>query len=189
MSKQADAVRIRPLVKEDLSRLVRWNSDPEVERLVGLGLPCDLEACLAWWEECRSSKNTRLFALENEKGQLIGDLELAHICWRGREAELRIRIGEKSYWNKGYGTLALEQIERYAFDVLGLDRLYLRVYTFNTRAIRCYQKLGFKKKAILQRKQDRNWKDIYLMTLENTAERRKGRHKDLPFTAGNGKSV
>lgn len=189
MSKQADAVHIRPLEKDDLARLVRWNSDPEVERFVGLGLPCDLEACLAWWEESRSSKNNQLFALEDERGQLIGDLELAHICWRGREAELRIRIGEKEYWNKGYGTFALEQIKCYAFDALGLDRLYLRVYTFNTRAIHCYQKLGFKKKAILKRAQDRDWKDIYLMTMENPALRKKGRHKVLPFTAGNGKSV
>ncbi|MBA2132040.1 GNAT family N-acetyltransferase [Capillibacterium thermochitinicola] len=189
MSKQAVAVRLRPLEKEDLSRLVRWNSDPEVESLVGLGLPCDLAGCIAWWEESRRSTNTRLFALEDEKGQLIGDLELAHICWRGREAELRIRIGEKAYWNKGYGTLALKQIKRYAFDELGLDRLYLRVYTFNSRAIHCYQKLGFKKKAILKRPQDRDWKDIYLMTMENTTRKKEGRHKVLPIQAGNGKSV
>ncbi|NLW59852.1 MAG: GNAT family N-acetyltransferase [Firmicutes bacterium] len=189
MPKQADAVRLRPLVKEDLSRLVRWNCDPEVERFVDLGLPRDLAACVAWWEENRRSKNIRLFALEDEKGQLIGDLELAHICWRRREAELRIRIGEKNYWNKGYGTLALQQIKRYAFDVLALDRLYLRVYAFNTRAIRCYQKLGFKKKAVLKRKDDRNWKDIYLMTVEKPVAEREMRNKDLPFTAGNGKRM
>ncbi|NLM36815.1 MAG: GNAT family N-acetyltransferase [Firmicutes bacterium] len=189
MPKQAVAVRIRPLAKKDLFRLVRWNSDPEVESLVGLGLPCDLAGCFAWWEETRRKANTRLFALEDEKGQLIGDLELAHICWRGREAELRIRIGEKEFWNRGYGTSALKQIKRYAFDVLGLDRLYLRVYTFNTRAIHCYQKLGFKKEAILRRPQDRDWKDIYLMTVENTTGKKEGRHKVFLPKAGNGKTV
>lgn len=189
MSKHADAVTIRPLQREDLARLVRWNNDPEVECFVDLGLPGDLAGCVAWWEEIRRSKDTRLFALEDEAGRLIGDLELAHICWRGREAELRIRIGEKDYWNRGYGTLAVCQMIHFAFAELGLDRLYLRVYAFNTRAIRCYEKLGFKKKAVLKRPQDPNWKDIYLMTLENTPQKMKGRHKELPIPAGNGKNV
>ncbi|HEY8392959.1 MAG TPA: GNAT family N-acetyltransferase [Capillibacterium sp.] len=169
MSQQAVAVRIRPLEKEDLAKMVVWNADPEVERFVDLGLPGDLTACLAWWAEMQKSKENLLFALEDEDGRLIGDLELAHICWRGREAELRIRIGEKNYWNKGYGTSALHQITRYAFTVLNLDRLYLRVYTFNLRAIKCYQKIGFKKVAVLKRTKDRNWKDIYLMMLEKNA--------------------
>ncbi|HHT48414.1 MAG TPA: GNAT family N-acetyltransferase [Firmicutes bacterium] len=166
MSMQAVAVTVRPLQKEDLPRMVIWNTDPEIERFVDLGLPGELSACLAWWEEISRSKETRLFALEDEKGKLIGDLELANICWRGGEAEIRIRIGEKKYWDKGYGTLALRQITDYAFTDLGLNRLYLRVYTFNLRAIKCYQKIGFKKVAVLKRAHDRNWKDLYLMTME-----------------------
>ena len=106
MSEQANVVTIRPLQKEDLARITIWNVDPEIERFVDLGLPGDLPGCVAWWEEIRRSKHDLLFALEAENGRLIGDLELAHICWRGKEAELRIRIGEKTYWNKGYGTLA-----------------------------------------------------------------------------------
>lgn len=166
MSKQTHAVKIRPLEKEDLATIVSWNIDPEIESFVDLGLPGDLPGCVAWWEEIRRSKRDRLFALEDETGQLIGDLELANICWQGREAELRIRIGEKEYWNKGYGTLAVHQIVGYAFDELSLNRLYLRVYTFNIRAIKCYQKIGFKMQAVLKREKDQNWKDIYLMVLE-----------------------
>ena len=174
MSQQAVAVRIRPLQEKDLAKLVVWNTDPEVEHFVDLGLPGNLAACLAWWGEMRQSKTNLLFALEDEDGRLIGDLELAHICWRGREAELRIRIGEKHYWNKGYGTSALRQITRYAFTVLKLDRLYLRVYTFNLRAIKCYEKIGFKKVAVLKRDKDRDWKDIYLMTLDKNALAQEG---------------
>ena len=168
MCKKADSVTIRPLQKEDLVKMVVWNEDPEIECFVDLGLPGDLPGCLAWWEEVSRYKDNRLFALEDENGILIGDLELAHICWPRREAELRIRIGEKAYWNKGYGTLAVRQIVSYAFNELHFNRLYLRVYAFNTRAIKCYQKIGFKKQAVLRREKDRGWKDIYLMALENT---------------------
>ena len=63
--------------------------------------------------------NYRLYALENEEGRLIGEVELDHICWKRREAELRIRIGEKPYWNRGYGTLALREILEKAFLISG----------------------------------------------------------------------
>ena len=171
MLEQANTVMIRPLERADLARIVLWNIDPEIESFVDLGLPGDLPGCVAWWEGIRRSKTDRLFALEDEIGQLIGDLELANICWRGREAELRIRIGEKAYWNKGYGTLAVRQMVDYAFNGLDLVRLYLRVYTFNIRAIKCYQKIGFKKQAVLKREKDQHWKDIYLMALEKGTSR------------------
>ena len=74
----------------------------------------------------------------------IGDLELDHISWRRSEAELRIRIGEKEYWNKGYGTDAVRALLDLARNNLGLRHIYLRVYRFNHRAIRCYEKCGFR---------------------------------------------
>lgn len=171
MLKKASTVMIRPLQRKDLEKIVIWNNDPEIESFVDLGLPGDLPGCVAWWEEKRRSKRDRLFALEDESGQLIGDLELANICWRSREAELRIRIGEKTCWNKGYGTSAVQQMVEYAFNELNMNRIYLRVYTFNIRAIKCYQKIGFKLQAVLKREKDQNWKDIYLMELEKKSPR------------------
>lgn len=166
MSEQGSAVQVRPFRKEDLKKMVIWNQDPEVEQFVDRGLPQDLEGCERWFEATKQYKEYELYAIEDENGNLIGDLELDHICWRRREAELRVRIGEKEYWNKGYGTLALRQIIEYVFHQLDLNQLYLRVYAFNHRAIHCYEKLGFKKRAKLKRDSDPQWKDIYLMVLK-----------------------
>ncbi len=167
MSEQGSAVQVRPFRKEDLKKMIIWNRDPEVEQFVDRGLPQDLTECERWFEEMMQHKEYQLYAIEDENGNVIGDLELDHICWRRREAELRVRIGEKEYWNKGYGTLALQQIIEYVFHELRLNLLYLRVYAFNHRAIHCYKKLGFKKKAMLKRNSDPHWKDIYLMVLDN----------------------
>jgi RimJ/RimL family protein N-acetyltransferase len=54
-----------------------------------------------------------------------------------------ILIGERDYWGRGYGTDAMRVLMRYAFDELNLERLTLRVFAFNTRAIRSYEKCGF----------------------------------------------
>ena len=166
MFEKAYFVKIRPFIKEDLKRMIIWNKDPELEYFVDRGLPATVEECEDWYEQMVKNREYRLFALEDEKGKLIGDLELDHICWRRKEAELRIRIGEKEYWNRGYGSLALQQILRYVFKELHLNLVYLRVYTFNFRAIRCYEKNGFKKQATLKRIKDQEWKDIYLMTIK-----------------------
>ncbi len=167
MSEKACFVKVRPFNREDLKKMILWNNDPEVERFVDRGLPRDLEECELWLEQMKKNREYRLFAIEDENERLIGDLELDHICWRRREAELRIRIGEKEYWNKGYGTLALQQIITYVFGDLGLNLLYLRVYAFNSRAIQCYERIGFKKQAALKRPKDQGWKEIYLMSIQN----------------------
>lgn len=59
-------------------------------------------------------------------------------------------IGEKSFWDKGYGSDALATFLKYIFEVKGFKKLYLRVYEDNKRAIRCYEKCGFKKRGILR---------------------------------------
>ncbi|MGE5549832.1 MAG: GNAT family N-acetyltransferase [Bacteroidota bacterium] len=161
-------VRLRPFHRSDLPSMVRWNNDPEVEYFVDCDLPKDLHACEIWFADNIPSRDYRLFALEDENGRLIGDLELDHISWRTGEAELRIRIGEKDYWNKGYGTDAVSTLLEMAFGAMDLRRIYLRVYRFNRRAIKCYEKCGLRKQGVLQRKNSRGseWKDIVLMAIE-----------------------
>jgi len=53
-------------------------------------------------------------------------------------------IGEKSEWSKGYGQDALRLLLDYGFNILNLSSIELVVHEDNARAIRCYEKLGFK---------------------------------------------
>ena len=55
-----------------------------------------------------------------------------------------VGIGEHDCWGKGYGTEATRLILDYAFTVLGLHNVMLRVFSYNERAIRSYRKVGFK---------------------------------------------
>ncbi len=45
-------------------------------------------------------------------------------------------IGEKDFWDKGYGTDYVKTVVKYSFKVLGLHRVWLRVFSFNKRAIK-----------------------------------------------------
>lgn len=143
-----DKVALRPLRLDDLDRLFAWDSDTEIVELSGKKF--DTVNQLEWYRRYNGHQALAL-AIVDGSGALVGDIELENINWRRREAEIRICIGEKHLWNQGYGTDAMRMLIAYARDMVGLASLYLRVYSSNVRAIRCYQKAGFRPSGVLRR--------------------------------------
>lgn len=86
----------------------------------------------------------RSFAIEAENGRHIGNvMYYNHDATRG-EAEIGISIGERDYWDAGYGTDALSALVRVLFSETGLQRLYLHTLDWNLRAQRSFRKAGFR---------------------------------------------
>jgi RimJ/RimL family protein N-acetyltransferase len=80
-----------------------------------------------------------------DDNRLLGDigLEVTH-NWMGRNAFVGLGIGKREDWGKGYGTDAMKIALRFAFTELNLERVTLNVFEYNPRAIRSYEKAGFK---------------------------------------------
>lgn len=55
----------------------------------------------------------------------------------------RILIGEKSFRGQGIGKALIVKLINYSFNILKKKRAILNVYTWNTSAIKCYEKVGF----------------------------------------------
>ncbi|RYG86054.1 N-acetyltransferase, partial [bacterium] len=53
-------------------------------------------------------------------------------------------LGERDAWNSGLGTEATRLTLDYAFNALGLWNVLLRVVATNGRAIKAYERAGFK---------------------------------------------
>lgn len=81
------------------------------------------------------------FAVELDDGALIGHAALSGID-KNASANLGILLGPP-YWSGGHGTDALRVLVRYGFTELGLHRIGLEVFAYNTRAIATYRRLGF----------------------------------------------
>lgn len=93
----------------------------------------------------RISKEGYNFAIiDSEKEKVIGNCGLLNVDLVNRKAELGIFIGEKEYWGKGYGTETIELLLDFSFNLLNLNSVMLVVRAFNKRAIKCYEKCGFK---------------------------------------------
>ena len=89
------------------------------------------------------SKEHNYSIIDLETNELIGTCGFIGIDHVNQTSETGIFIGNKNYWDKGYGTEALRLLLDYGFKALNLHSVMLRVYSFNKRAIRIYEKTGF----------------------------------------------
>jgi RimJ/RimL family protein N-acetyltransferase len=102
-------------------------------------------------------------ALADDK--LIGELGLEVVDWVGRDAFVGLGIGETEYWNKGYGTDIMNVLLRFAFTEVNLKRVTLTVFEYNPRAIRSYEKAGFRHEGHLRsllNREGRRWDEVFM---------------------------
>lgn len=139
-------VTLRPVGAPDLPILQVWDADPAIIALMGRRF--DDQTPEDWLRSLRGQRTSRAWIIE-AGDRPVGEVELAQINWRSGTAEIRICIGEKESWGHGIGTESLAHSLRFAFEGLNLKKIYLRVFDTNTRAIHLYERLGFRKEAIL----------------------------------------
>jgi len=145
-------VRIRAIEKTDIDEIMKWVNDPEVMQNLFMRYPVSRYQEEKWIEKALDDSNprNRVFALETKDGVYLGGMGLHAVNWENGNAEVGIVIGKKEHWNKGYGTDAMMAMLDFAFNRMNLHRVYLRVYDFNVRGRKSYEKCGFKKEGVLR---------------------------------------
>jgi RimJ/RimL family protein N-acetyltransferase len=140
-------MRLRAISKNDLPAFVDWLNDPEVNRHIAIYYPLSLDREQSWYTDIMTHPvEEQPLAIEIRDGdswKTVGDISFLNFLQHERSAEIGIFIGEQSAWSKGYGTEAMRLMVNYGFDSLNLNRIYLRVFETNPRAIHCYEKAGF----------------------------------------------
>ncbi len=82
-----------------------------------------------------------MFSIINEDDIFMGHVSLFNIT--DNSVTLGIYIASE-FRNKGYGTEAIKLISDYIFDELNKRSIHLEAFSYNTKGIKFYQKLGFK---------------------------------------------
>ena len=123
-----------------------WQTDPELAALDAISpLSLSYPDYLARYAvELRySSPRRRRFAIETPEGEHIGNCTYYAINNKQGEAELGIMIGNRDYWDKGYGVDAVTNLLEFIFRETKLSRIYLKTLVDNTRAQKCFTRCGF----------------------------------------------
>jgi RimJ/RimL family protein N-acetyltransferase len=137
---------LSPCSVEDAEKWAEWDNDLEVA--IPLGDEAYTQLPLDKTREAIGDmikKQEYVFSIvELETDNLIGRCVLFAIDKVDRRAMLGIAIGEKAYWNKGFGQDATRLLLDYGFNLLNLNNIMLGVFSYNQRAVACYEKVGFK---------------------------------------------
>jgi RimJ/RimL family protein N-acetyltransferase len=164
-------IRLRSAEREDVPRFVAWLNDPEVYVHLSPRETLSRAEEEQWFEKMLALPvEEHILVIEiaiAEDWQPIGNMSLLRIDWRERSAEIGIFIGEKRFWNRGYGREAMQLMVRHAFCDLNLNRIFLRVDENNPRAIRAYEHAGFIHEGKMRqaRFQDNGYIDVLLMSI------------------------
>ena len=162
----------------DAESFARWSRDSEFMRLQDSGV------ARSW--SVKQSKEEMQKWMENEKpndyefvirtlaeNRLIGMIGLDGIRWSHGDTFVGIAVGEREVWGRGYGTDAMRVILRFAFMELNLHRVSLDVFEYNPRAIRSYEKVGFKHEGRVRQalnRDGRRWDILYMGILREEWE-------------------
>lgn len=147
---QSERVRLRPWQRRDVLAQESWPryTDP-FNALWNIPRPMPLNEDGTFWYGGADSR--RVWAVEDNQQQVIGRISLREIDQQTREARLGISLGAP-YVGQGLGTEALTLFLDYFFGPLSFEMMLLDVAAFNRRAVRCYERLGF-------RTVDSDWRD------------------------------
>ncbi|WP_274366202.1 GNAT family N-acetyltransferase [Paenibacillus thermotolerans] len=138
-------VYLRPIEKEDASYYYRSLYEPLGRRLTGTQKIYTEEQIERYLESSSSnSSRVHLLITLQETDETIGDIAVQDIDPTNRNANIRIALYEERHQGFGYGSEAMRLLLDYAFGVLQLHRVELNVFSYNERAVRAYEKVGFK---------------------------------------------
>jgi diamine N-acetyltransferase len=166
-----ERIRLRAPERADIPTFMRWVNDPAVIAGLLLVYPMSLAEEEAWFEgmvKRPAAEHPLVIEVQQEGGWLpIGNIGFHDVDWRCRQAEVGILIGEKAYWNQGYGSEAMRLMLQHGFNTLNFNRIFLQVFDTNPRAIRSYEKVGFVHEGRLRQGmyKDGQYIDVLIMSV------------------------
>ena len=139
-------IKLRDKRLSDARNDYQWQTDSELTRLDAVPLLTTSfpQYLLDYTGELRYLISTRhRFAVETLDGKHIGNCVYYNVNETKGEAELGIMIGNRNYWNNGYGTDTVNTLVNHIFLQTNFKRIYLKTLDWNQRAQKCFKKCGF----------------------------------------------
>ena len=168
---KGELVRLSAVDADEFSKAFsRWRRDSEFMRLLDSGTArvSSQKAEQKWLEKDLDEQSVHQHSFSFRSladDRLLGDIGLYVYNWPGRDAFVGLGIGEREFWGKGYGTDVMRVILRYAFTEVNLNRVTLTVFEYNPRAIRSYEKAGFRhegRERKILNKEGRRWDMLFM---------------------------
>ena len=149
-----EGMTLRQINLEDCTTsYVDWLRDPEVNQYLETRWKDQtIESIREFVSAQRDSDNNLLLAITlSDDGRHIGNIKLGPINKYHRHGDVSYFIGDKSMWNKGIATKAINLVCGYGIEQLHLHRIEAGAYAGAVGSWRALEKNGFVREAIFRK--------------------------------------
>ena len=139
-----EKVILKKITKEYTPLIVKWrNSDAVRNNFIYRGLFTE-ESHNQWMDtKVASGEVVQFIIFDKEDDKPVGSVYFRDVDLDKKEAEYGIFIGEPSGRGKGLGSETAKIACDYEMSEMGLERIILRVFSYNEQAIASYKNAGF----------------------------------------------
>jgi len=156
-------IQLRKLKKSDWPYFLRWWKDKKLTKLTSGIYEKNDNILRGYFLNMLDSKKDSHYIITFNK-KILGNISLTH---KNKSIfETHIVIGEKKYWGKGIGTVAINKVLFIAFNKLGYAKSYLEVRPENERAINAYRDCGFRQLGLKEYPDNKFQPVVLRMTLD-----------------------
>lgn len=155
-----EPVKLEPIEKDDLYKIVQWNADKSSDFLLqwagpNLHYPLtfkQLENYFITNIACRSTAYMAYRIVSAATDVMVGYVELREVDNIHKTGRVcRFLIGDENSRGKGYGLYTLKRLLEVGFKDLDYNKITLGVFEFNLSALKCYEKAGFTKEKLIEK--------------------------------------
>lgn len=148
-----EGVDLLPVTAADAEKLYESNltSDEKLYGFLSAAAPAEREFFLqraSRKNDWASFKESVSFGIKTKDGGIIGTISGMFIDTRNRNMMLGLGISAPTERGKGYGRQAIELFVDFAFLEMNMHRVYLGCFTFNEKAARLYERIGFRPEGV-----------------------------------------
>lgn len=148
---RGELVYLGPVEPADVIEDGRRISDPEIGHFLVVKFPISRDAAERFAKQLFEEVGKSLYPFNiclPEDDRRVGSAVLRNVDRENGSAEVAIFLSDRSLLGRGYGTDALRCLCDFGFGELRLERIELGVFDYNTRAIRSYEKAGFRTEVV-----------------------------------------
>ncbi|MFT8549645.1 MAG: GNAT family N-acetyltransferase [Acetobacter okinawensis] len=137
-------IYLQPLTENDLHLTLEWRNDDSIRKWFKTSDTFSLAQHHTWFSMRRDDPNDLIFIAKRvSDSQSVGQVSLYNIDPLTKTAEVGRFISAPNYAGNGYMKNACQILLDMAFNKIGLQNIFLEVFSNNTRAINLYKNLGF----------------------------------------------
>lgn len=138
-------MKLRKLEEKDAKPMLEWMHDKSVVEFMGADFGAKtIDDCKKFINAAQNTDKDLHLAIVNDKDEYMGTVSLKHVNKSELTAEFAITI-RRTAMGKGFSGYGMREIIRIGLEEMGLQKIYWCVAAINVRAVKFYDKNGYRR--------------------------------------------